>query len=87
MYPYNKVGLWATIVYFLLFLVFFPCLLIADKWHYSSNAYFSQKDNDISSTSGVRVFNFDFSQLIMRPHPRRRFIFYKSLNYRRFIYV
>jgi len=31
MYPYNMMGLWATILYFLLFLVFFPGLLIADK--------------------------------------------------------
>jgi quinol-cytochrome oxidoreductase complex cytochrome b subunit len=87
MYPYNMMGLWATILYFLLFLVFFPGLLIADKWHYSANAYFSQKDNDSSSTSGVRVCNSDLSEFVVIPHPRRRFILYKPLNCHKFIYV
>ena len=65
-YPYNMIGLWATIAYFLLFLVFFPGLLVADKWHYSSDAYQSNKDNDCSSSSGVRVFNLDYQNLLIR---------------------
>lgn len=87
MYPYNTIGLVATIAFFLFFLVFFPVLTVADKWHYCNNAYSSKIDNDSSSTSGVRVFNLDLSEFTIKSHPRRHFIFYKSLNCRKFLYV
>lgn len=87
MHPYNTIGLVATIVFFLFFLVVFPALTVADKWHYCNNAYSSKIDNDSSSTSGVRVFNLDLSEFTIKSHPRRHFIFYKSLNCRKFLYV
>lgn len=87
MYPYNVIGLGATVFFFLLFLVFFPGLLLIDKHYYSTQAFINQKDNDSSSTSGVRVCNLDLSEFITKSHPRRSAVFYKPLNSRRFIYV
>jgi hypothetical protein len=87
MYPYNMIGLGATIFYFLLFVVFFPGLSLIDKHYYSIQSFSNQRDNDSSSTSGVRVCNLDLSEFINKSHPRRQSVIYKPLNSRRFIYV